>query len=47
MDSFPGQVLMVTGAATAKARHGASLAGSSGSALFHERPVGFMGKLPE
>lgn len=26
---------------------GVSVAGSSGSALFHERPVGFMGKLPE
>ncbi|MOA25717.1 Levodione reductase [compost metagenome] len=25
---------------------GVSLAGSSGSALFHERPAGFMGKLP-
>lgn len=26
---------------------GVSVAGSSGSALFHERPVGFMGRLPE
>lgn len=26
---------------------GVSVAGSSGSALFHDRPVGFMGRLPE
>ncbi|MFA5677717.1 MAG: SDR family oxidoreductase [Pseudomonas sp.] len=26
---------------------GVSVAGASGSALFHDRPIGFMGKLPE
>lgn len=26
---------------------GVSVAGSSGSALFHDRPIGFMGRLPE